>query len=82
MRQNGFFLTGLFAGERLWDKTSIAAFSWIFSKLRHICVYVYCIYFLEYPIPAAAAAPARPSQKASHNDISGTKRGMTGSQML
>ena len=34
------------------------------------------IQLLEYPIPAAPPAPAAPpSQKASSDDISGTKRG-------
>ena len=33
------------------------------------------IQLLEYPIPAPPAA-ARPSQKASHGDISETKRGV------
>ena len=35
------------------------------------------IQLLEYPNPTAPApAPARPSQKPSHGDISGTKRGI------
>ena len=33
------------------------------------------IQLLESPIPAAAPAPAAPSQKASSDDISGPKRG-------
>ena len=33
------------------------------------------IKLLESPIPAAAAAPAAPSQKAHCDNISGTKRG-------
>ena len=33
------------------------------------------IQLLESPIPAAPPAPAAPSQKASSDDISGTKRG-------
>ena len=34
------------------------------------------IQLLESPIPTAPAAPARPSQKASSGNISGTKRGI------
>ena len=33
------------------------------------------IKLLEYPSPPPAAPPAAPSQKASSDDISGTKRG-------
>ena len=34
------------------------------------------IKLLEYPIPATATAPTAPSQKTSHGDILGTKRGI------
>ena len=36
---------------------------------------LYLIQLLESPIPAPAPAPPAPSQKASSDDISGTKRG-------
>ena len=44
-------------------------FVFVPSYLLHI------IQLLESPIPAAPAAAAPPSQKASSDDISGTKRG-------
>ena len=47
-----------------------------FNNVFILCQILCPIYFLEYPIPAAAPPHARPSQKASHGDISGTKLGI------
>ena len=50
------------------DLHDLLNFNWIFLSLL---IFVF-IQLLESPIPAAAAPP---SQKASSDDISGTKRG-------
>ena len=48
---------------------------YLFAKHAQ-CTSSYCIQLLESPIPAPAPpAPPAPSQKASSDDISGTKRG-------